>query len=164
MLAESDPEEPTPAATLRTVRYGRRIALALFGLGVVVFALSAIVQITQQVFFAPETASAYPDCPSGLRALYRSINDGKASIQRVGAVPPADDEALLRDFRRSLQPVWKHRDAIAHSCKADAKLLGVLDSIERLRYSEEHGVRHQAAELFAIRARARKLVAKHLGL
>jgi hypothetical protein len=133
-------------------------------LAVASLAVSAVVQITQQVFFAPPLHSPYGDCRAGLRALYASIGHGLDATRKHRIRQQPDDEALLRSFRRSLQSTWIHREAVATSCRSEPKLLGVLDSIERLRYSEEHGVRHQAAELFATRAKARKLVAKHLGI
>ncbi len=47
---------------------------------------------------------------------------------------------------------------MAELCRGQETSLGALDAIERLRYSEEHSVRHQAVELTALRRKVKELV------
>jgi len=147
----------------RNQRIGRRVGQALFALLVASIAVASTVQITQQIFFAPATAALpFTSCSQGLRALHKAIGDARRAAEEVGAADANDEDAAVRRFRAAAAPTWRHRDGVARLCRDDARLRGILDIIERLRYSEEHGVRHQAAELNAIRSRVRKIVAERL--
>ena len=65
----------------------------------------------------------------------------------------SDPEAALLRFRSLVDEAWAHRDAVAAQC--GERHAALLDSLERLRYAEEHGVRHQAVELTSLRRRVR---------
>lgn len=117
-------------------------------------------------FFAPEPAqtASYEDCRAGLRGLHQAIVQGRAAARAVADpdVLQAGDEQALRRYREVVAPAWRHRDQVAHLCRADPELKGALDTIERLRYSEEHAVRSQAVELTALRRRVRRIVVHSL--
>jgi hypothetical protein len=66
---------------------------------------------------------------------------------------------LLR-YRAAVGPSWRHRDGVLEMCGSSAEARRLLDALERLRYSEEHAVRHQATELTALRQRVRRLMAQ----
>ena len=69
--------------------------------------------------------------------------------------------ALLR-YRAAIAPSWRHRDAVEQMCRS-TEHDGLLDAIERLRYSEEHGVRSRATELTALRRRVSLQMERTLG-
>ncbi len=50
------------------------------------------------------------------------------------------------------------RDTVASLCRSEPTYQATLEAIERLRYSEEHSVRHQAVELTALRHQVKELV------
>jgi hypothetical protein len=142
---------------------GRRVAQAVYYALAVFIAGAATVQITQQVFF-PEPASEpapFGSCDAGVRALFDAIEAGRVAADRRnhGEIDTHPDEALNR-YRDTVAPIWAHRPAVAELCGGQHRRL--LDALERLRYSEEHGVRHQAVELTALRRRVRSLVAESL--
>ena len=157
-----------PADAQDTSRRGprfvaRRVAQALY-YGLVVFvAAAAVWQITGQVFFptAPVEPPPFADGDGGLRAFYASIEGAKATSRAVPADGDDDPEAALRRYRAALEPLWRHRPAVAEMCRGTSHE-GLLDAIEQLRYSEEHSVRHQAHELTALRRRVSQLVAEQL--
>lgn len=130
------------------VLYG---ALALFVIA------TPVVQVTRQVFFAPAPrGTGFATCQAGIAALYDAIERGRVAAEHGD---DDDEEAALLRYREAVAPDWAHRDAIAETCRGEPRALTVLDAIERLRYSEEHSVRHQAVELTALRRRVKALVA-----
>ncbi|MBM4360699.1 MAG: hypothetical protein FJ096_21540 [Deltaproteobacteria bacterium] len=121
------------------------------------FAVASVVQITRQVFFPPPAeGSPFATCHAGLSALYDAIERGRAAAEHG---PDEDEEAALRRYRDAVFPEWRHRDAVARLCGTDPALVTLLDAIERLRYSEEHSVRHEAIELAALRRKVKGLLA-----
>jgi hypothetical protein len=138
---------------------GRRIAqFVYFGLAGAV-AAAAIWQITGQVFFRspPPGSAPYASCEAGIDALYQAILRGRAEAENE----TRDDEAALRRYRQVVDADWRWRDAVASMCGPAHQAL--LDAVERLRYSEEHGVRHRGGELSALRRRVQQLVTEELG-
>jgi hypothetical protein len=121
-------------------------------------ALASTWQITRQVFFppAPRQPAPFSSCRDGLSALYQAIEQGRLSAEKGD---DRDEEAALYRYRDAVAPAWRHRDTVARLCSGDEVSLGALDAIERLRYSEEHSVRHQAVELTALRRKVKELVA-----
>jgi hypothetical protein len=154
--------EPPPRLSRRRL-VGRRVARGLYYAVAAAVAAAATVQITQQVFFAASEASrpAPSSCAEGLTALYRAIEQGRAAADR--AHPDESEEAPLERFREAVTPAWRQREAVARSCRDRSESRRLLDALERLRYSEEHGVRHQATELTALRRRVRKLMEQSFG-
>ena len=137
-------------------RTGRRAAQVFYFGFVGLFAVAAVVQITHQVFFASSLpGSPFRTCEAGLHALYDAIERGRAAAEHG---PDDDEEAALRRYREAVLPEWRHRDEIGKLCGADPSHVTLLDAIERLRYSEEHGVRHQAVELAALRRKVKGLL------
>jgi hypothetical protein len=170
-------DTPKPAAPLGSARggetaarsparrRGRRIANVVYYSLAACLGVSATIQLTRQLFFptAPAAPPPFRSCAEGLRMLYDAIDRGRRQAEGPGALGEDDDEdaALLR-YREALAPSWRHRDQVAAMCHGDARYQGALDAIERLRYSEEHGVRHQAIELTLLRRRVRQLVEQRL--
>jgi hypothetical protein len=136
-----------------------------YGMCVVVAAVGTF-EITWQVFFdRPADPPPWSSCDEGLGALYRAIGAAREAAEHE---LPADDasespEAALGRFREVAGTAWRYRDAVADLCRADPSRTALLDAMEQLRYSEEHDVRHQAAELAARRRRVRQLVETTLG-
>lgn len=157
-------DEHSGSAAQRPGRFkGRRTAQVIYYAVAAAIAAASMWQITHQVFFASTTAEKMPydSCDQALRALYRSIDEGQRAAQIDDG--QADNEAALRRFRASVASAWQWRHAVADMCRG-AGQEGLLDAIEQLRYSEEHGVRRQAAELTHQRRHVRDLVATNLGL
>ncbi len=147
-----------PSARVKRARlYGRRIAQAVYYALAAALAMAFTVQITNQVFFAPETIDTphFQNCEEGLDALYQAIERGRAEAQRGSEGEPNEEAALAR-YRAQVQPAWRHRVEVAQLCRGDESG-SLLDALERLRYSEEHGVRRQAAELTELRQRVRRM-------
>jgi hypothetical protein len=139
---------------------GRRIALAVYYVGVVAVSLVAAVQITAQVLFGPAPPPPYATCHEGLRALFAAV--GHAREAAAGSDTEGEDEALAR-FRKALAPEWTYRDSTASLCRGAPRDEATLDAIERLRYAEEHAVRREAEELAPLRRRVQALVEHELG-
>ncbi len=157
---ENEPEPPPQVPPSRQgprARRGRRIAQFAYYAAMAAIAVASTTQITRQVFFPPAPSDPYPfdGCRGGLAALYQAIEAGRTAAEHGD---DADEEAALVRYRDAVAPVWRYRDAVAASCRADEREIAALDAIERLRYSEEHSVRHQAVELTALRRHVRELV------
>jgi hypothetical protein len=142
---------------------GRRVAQALYYLLAASVAVAATVQITGQVFFSREASGSVPfrTCQEGVRGLYEAVERGRAAAER--SLPDDSEEAPLLRFRAEVAKVWRARDAVGELCSATAEHSRLLEALDRLRYSEEHGVRHQAEELTALRGRVRKLMEESFG-
>ncbi len=158
-MSEANSHENTP--TRRGRRIGRRVGQGVYYSVVLFICVSVTWQITQQVFF-PDAALAAADsisCEQGLSQLLAGIEDAKRAADRQ--VGDADEEAALNRFRAAISATWVGRDSLADKCQApEHKRL--LDAMDRLRYSEEHGVRKQAAELAALRWRVGQMAAEVL--
>lgn len=142
-------------------RIGRRGGQVVYYALVGAFAVTATWQITQQIFLpkAPDVPVTVSTCEEGIEVLLGGIEAAKSAADRHEG--DGDEEAALNRFRRAISPVWAQRDAIGAMCqRAEHKRL--LDAIDRLRYSEEHGVRKQAAELAALRRRVGDMAAEVL--
>jgi hypothetical protein len=152
-------QTPGPRATGARAA-GRRVAQWLYYGAAAFFAVAVTVQVTQQVFFqrSPAEPAPFSSCDQGLRELYEAVERGRQAAEK--AEPNEDEEAPLRRYRSAVSSSWRHRDAAVQLCGSHPRDRAILDSIERLRYSEEHGVRHQAAELTALRQRVRNLMAQ----
>jgi hypothetical protein len=137
---------------------GRRIASGAYYALIVVIALPAAIQVSQQVLFGPSPRPPYPSCREGLRALF----DAVVRARDAAAHTDEGEDAALARFRSALDPEWGFRDGVASTCRA-SKDEGTLDAIERLRYAEEHAVRHEAGELAPLRRRVQAIVDGELG-
>ncbi|MEM6791411.1 MAG: hypothetical protein AAF715_28090 [Myxococcota bacterium] len=138
---------------------GRRIAFAVYLSSALAIALACAVQITEQTFFAEAPAAPLPfeTCEEGIHELYAAVERGRtAADERTRQGRDRRPEAALYHFRERVTPVWAHRRGVAELCGPAHRRL--LDALDRLRYSEEHVVRHQAAELTTLRHRVRDLV------
>jgi len=167
-LSMDEPAQPSePPAPIRgggdrptgARKIGRRVAQGLYYGLVVAIGVAAVTQVSQQVFCVEPPAEPPPfaTCDEGLRELLAAVERGRRAAE--WAAPDGgdtDEEAALARYRAAVAPVWRHRDAVAALCTG--KRRAALDAVERLRYSEEHGVRSQAGELTALRRRVRKLV------
>jgi hypothetical protein len=157
--AERDGGSKRPPPRSRII--GRRVGQVLHWSVAVAIAVAATVQVSQQVFFPSASATPPPfrGCDDGLRALLEAIHQATAAAE--SHTGDATDEAALERFRHAIAPMWAHRDALEEMCQGSGNE-ALLDALERLRYSEEHGVRHQAAELTALRRRVSRMVAARL--
>lgn len=151
------PDTHTPSRAGNGRFRGRRVAQALYYLLVAGIATAATVQVTRQVFFVePPPAAPFTSCRDGLRQLYQAVQRGRHLAENAAS---DDEETALLRYREAVEPMWRHRDAVLLRCRTDPDGMRLLDALERLRYSEEHGVRHQATELTALRKRVRRLMA-----
>jgi hypothetical protein len=166
VIPEAAPTPSVPPRPDRGARIGRRVASALYYAVAVAVALFATIDVSRQVFAPWETApdaAPFQSCPEGLGALYRAVEAGRVAVELAPSGEIGGEDAALARFRAAVEPAWRHRARAAELCRGEPRLMAALDAVERLRYSEEHGVRHQAAELGALRRRVRGLVAEAAG-
>lgn len=152
--AEGAGDGPTGARKI-----GRRVAQGLYYAFVVALGVAAVSQVGGQVFCVepPPEPPPFTTCDEGLQQLLAAVERGRrAADWSVADGGDTDEEAALSRYRAAVVPIWRHRDAVAAMCTGERR--AALDAVERLRYSEEHGVRSQAGELTALRRRVRKLV------
>jgi len=154
-MPQTDRQNSTPSLH----REGRRIALTVYYLVVVLVGGAAAFQITRQVFFEPRPPVPFATCHDGLRALFAALDRAR---ETAAGSEGGEDDALSR-FRRALDPEWGHRDGVALQCRGSASDVATLDAIERLRYAEEHAVRREAGELAPLRRKVQALVDGELG-
>jgi len=160
-VSEAEPSRQSRGAGPR--KWGRRIAFGAYLGTAIAIAIACAVQITQQTFFpdAPSEPLPFASCAAGLHGLYEAIERGRdAADQRTRKGVDLQPEAALYLYRQQVTPVWEHHPEVVRMCGSRHRQL--LDALDRLRYSEEHVVRHQAAELTALRRRVRHLVASSL--
>jgi hypothetical protein len=129
-----------------------------YGLATWICVVGAI-QVTRQVFFSAERPHPYPSCREGLRALAAAVDRARRTAPGLEGV----EEVAIARFRRSLEPEWSFRDNVASACRGRAEDEGALDTIERLRYAEEHAVRREAGDLAPLRRRVQTIVDEQLG-
>lgn len=138
-------------------RRGRAATMgAYYGLAAVISVL-ATVQIIRQVFFAETVPAPWGSCREGLLALNAAVERA-----RDAASGTEGEDAALDGFRRALEPEWRNRDAVAAACLGSRADERALDAIERLRYAEEHAVRHEAGDLAPLRRRVQTIVQNDL--
>ncbi|RLB46931.1 MAG: hypothetical protein DRI90_26865 [Deltaproteobacteria bacterium] len=158
--AEGNPPSGTAPSSLSSRRkIGRRLAQGLYYIMIGAIGVAVVVQVSRQVFFAatPPEPARFASCDEGLRELVVAIERGRHVAEWSTADGgDTDEEVALSRYRTVVETAWRHRDAVAAMCTGERR--AALDAVERLRYSEEHGVRSQAGELTALRARVRKLV------
>lgn len=160
-VSEAKSSGPSRGAGPR--KWGRRIAFGAYLGTAIAIAIACAVQITQQTFFpdAPSEPLPFATCEAGIHGLYDAIERGRnAADQRTRKGLDLQPEAALYLYRQQVTPVWEHHPEVVRMCGSRHRRL--LDALDRLRYSEEHVVRHQAAELTALRRRVRHLVASSL--
>ncbi|MEZ4446483.1 MAG: hypothetical protein R3B72_45815 [Polyangiaceae bacterium] len=157
----SDSGETPPRRGPRAL--GRRVALGIYVAGILFVAGNATWQITKQVWFPdpPAEPAPFKGCEAGLRAFYRSIEGARVAARFSDPGGDRHEDRAVERFRAALAPLWRHRGQLAELCEGSPNE-GLLDAIERLRYSEEHAVRHQAHELTTLRRRVDQLVAARL--
>lgn len=157
--AQTGARAASGARTASPRRLGRKVAWVLYFAALGFIAVTATVQITQQIFFPDPPADAPPfsTCREGLIELYRAIERGRKAAEDRSENDRSDEAALQR-YRQAVDSVWQHRDRVEVMCQDDPEHQRALDSIERLRYSEEHGVRSQESELALLRRQARRIV------
>lgn len=167
MATESSDSAPSsPTKTIDSRGLGRRISSGLYYLVVTAIAIGSLIQITRQVYFSEASTgeSPYGSCVDGLQALYEAVNRGRLAADKIGdeALANRNSEQALLSYRRVVNATWKYYGQVAQLCDQQPDLSQTLDALERLRYSEEHGVRYQAAELEPLRRRVRLLVAQSI--
>jgi hypothetical protein len=129
---------------------------AYYGMAAVISVL-ATVQIARQVFWTDTLPSPWASCREGLLALNAAVDRARAA-----ASGNEGEDAALDGFRRALEPEWRSRDAVADACRGSRTDERALDAIERLRYAEEHAVRHEAGDLAPLRRRVQTIVQSEL--
>jgi len=153
---------------------GRRMALIVYYIMVVLVGGAAAVQISRQVLFGPGPATLGNDAPSGAVSTaplppgtchqgLRSLFDALTRAREAAAGSEGGEDAALARFRKALEPEWNRRDGVASRCRGTAKDAATLDAIERLRYAEEHAVRREAGELAPLRRKVQAIVDSELG-
>jgi hypothetical protein len=143
-------------------RLGRRAGQVVYYVVVGAFAFTSTWQTTRQVFFpdTPAAGTGPTTCEDGVRSLQTGIEAATRAANRPKG--DEDEEAALLRFRSAISSTWAHREAIGELCQ-DNDHQRLLDALDRLRYSEEHGVRKQATELSALRLEVAKLAVEVLG-
>lgn len=158
----SAPEARAGNRLSRNQLIGRRVGQVVYYAAVGAFAFTATWQVTQQIFYPEQRPGAAADvsCEQGLSKLLEGIEEAKREAAKQ--VHDSDHEAALNRFRTAITASWVDREAIGNKCRSrEHKRL--LDALDRLRYSEEHGVRKQAAELTALRRRVSEMAREVLG-
>lgn len=147
---------PDKDALARKKRKGRVAAIATFYGLVLLFILSALVQLTRQALVSKASPSKELDCRQGVRSLALAVESARQLTEGTESTP---EEALTR-FRSALGPQWEQRDQIAQACRQQgkAKLLEAFDTVERLRYAEENAVRRDARDLSPLRRATKTLL------
>jgi hypothetical protein len=141
----------------RARRRGRTAAMVgYYGLAAVM-SIATTVQLTRQIFLAPVPPSPWPSCRAGLLALADAVDRARSAASGNDG-----EDAALEGFRRALEPEWGYRDSVAAACRGADSDEGALDAIERLRYAEEHAVRHEAGDLAPLRRRVQTIVQTEL--
>ncbi len=115
------------------------MALAVFGLTVSSFIAACAIQIMLVVFSPPPGPEA-ASCEQGLAELTQGVRRAR----EAAAKEPQGERAALKIFRENLSG-WDKRASMERLCQGDAAALAKLESIDRLRYAEEHAVRYEAA-------------------
>lgn len=141
-------------------RRGRRVSIALFGGFVVLFIAVATFNVIQQVFAPSSPTQTVGSCPDELRGLVHALERAREAASEIDE---AGETAALSRFRLALQPEWGRYAAIFTRCRDQREMRDALDTIERLRYAEEHAVRLEASELAPLRLAVRKLMNDRLG-
>lgn len=152
----SQPSQPEAKAKRR----GRRVALALYGIFVGGFILIASGNVIWQVFGPELVTRPEGSCTAGLRELVLALDRAR---EAASATPDESESAALLRFRSALGPEWDRHALVANTCQGNREFLAALDTIERLRYAEEHAVRLEASELAPLRFAVRKLMEGRLG-
>lgn len=144
----------------KTKRRGRRVALGVYGVFVGAFILIASGNVAWQVFGPSAVAKPEGSCTDGLRELVHALERAR---EAASSTPEESESAALSRFRSALLPEWGRQGLVAATCHDDRELRAALDTIERLRYAEEHAVRLEATELAPLRLAVRKLMEGRLG-
>jgi hypothetical protein len=131
---------------------GRRLGLVVFGLVVTAFTLVCSIQIIRQVWF-PATTELPADCHAGVRDLILAVERGR----RAAAAENGNEKAALARFRAQLDPEWSRRPAVERACGGHEETRRALRDVLEWRYSEEHAVRYEAADLARLRRRVHAL-------
>ena len=141
-------------------RRGRRVAIALFGGFVALFIAIASFNVIQQIFAPSSLTQPVGSCSDELRGLVHALERAREAASEIDE---ADETAALSRFRLALQPEWGRHALIVALCRNQREMRDALDTIERLRYAEEHAVRLEASELAPLRLAVRKLMNERLG-
>lgn len=136
----------------RPGQLGRTLGIAVFAFLVAGFTVVCSVQICLQVW-APRVEPAPFDCSAGTLALADAVD-----AARLAAADEPDEQAALDKFRGALEPIWKYRPALSHSCASSREARQHLRAIDRLRYAEEHAVRYAAVDLAERRNEVKRLI------
>jgi hypothetical protein len=111
-----------------------------------------------RVVWAPDDGPAPPSCREGLRGLLAAVDRAREEGLRS-----SDGELRsVARFRAALSPEWGSRGALTRLCGSSQELK-MLNTVDGLRYAEEHAVRYEATALSEQRAAARALKARLSG-
>lgn len=156
--AESMSPETTPEE--RTRRRGRRVALVIYGAFVGLFIVIASGNVIWQLYGASAITKAAIPCSESLRELVSAVDRAR---EAASSTPEVSETKALARFREALRPEWDRQPLVASSCADEKELRAALDTIERLRYAEEHAVRIESSELAPLRLAVRNLMNGPLG-
>jgi hypothetical protein len=147
------------AGEIEARRTGRRALIVVYYVVLGLFIAIAGGNVVWQVWAPALSRHPKVDCRAGLYGLGVAINRARAEAQ---AASQQGEDAAVSRFRSALAPEWSQNAAIAASCNDDDTLARALDSIERLRYAEEHAVRREVNELAPLRRKVQDLMAREL--
>lgn len=134
--------DDVPAAVVRARKIGRRSVLGAFMLVVSGMTLAWTVQIIQQVWFRPASATS-EHCRSKIAGLITAVRRARQEAD----AETGGERAAVQRFRGALRPEWDSRDALDSACHGDPLAERALRDVDRLRYAEEHATRYEAVDL-----------------
>lgn len=151
---------PEDTAHERARRSGRRVAIAIYGVFVGLFIVVASGNVIWRLYGPTSITTPAISCSEGLRELVVAIERAR---EAASSTPEVSETRALARFRDALRPEWDGQPLIAVRCANEKELRAALDTIERLRYAEEHAVRIESSELAPLRLAVRNLMSGLLG-
>jgi hypothetical protein len=123
-------------------RRGRTLGAAAIGALLTAFTAICSVEIIEQAW-TPTPLPATTDCRTGVSGLIAAVRRARtAAAEGAGS----ERDALSR-FRQALEPEWGSRTALGDLCGNDSDAKGALETVDRLRYAEEHALRYEALDV-----------------
>ena len=146
------PADSSRSLTSKAERRGRAAGYLVLGLIVSAFTAVCTVEIITQAWAEPANPPK-TSCRQGLQSLLSALDRAReAAAQQEGGAREA-----VSAFRGALGPEWDHHESLGRLCAADRQTQEAYQSIEQLRFAEEHAVRQQASDLSQYRRRVNQM-------
>jgi hypothetical protein len=100
------------------------------------------VEIIEQAW-TPTPLPATTDCRSGITGLIGAVRRARAAAMETSG---GERDAVAR-FRHALEPEWGSRSALGDVCRTNPDAAGALETVDQLRYAEEHALRYEALDV-----------------